>query len=195
MRFKQAFLFLIVLFLLGCKDEKADLDIISKGSPSSKESKEASQNIDKNSYKEILPYLRDNAVIESDGKKGILLMFGSNQCKYCDKLKEEIQDNSTISKLIKDDFFSYYINISYQKTHHFKDQEIDTQILEEGYGIRSTPTLIFLNPKGEMIFKIVGFMGGEKLRVALEFISENLDLSEDEIAEKLYNLYSQKSLL
>lgn len=195
MRFKQAFLFLIVLLLLGCKDEKADLDIISKGSPSSKESKEASQNIDKNSYKEILPYLRDNAVIESDGKKGILLMFGSNQCKYCDKLKEEIQDNSTISELIKDDFFSYYINISYQKTHRFKDQEIDTQILEEGYGIRSTPTLIFLNPKGEMIFKIVGFMGGEKLRVALEFISKNLDLSEDEIAEKLYNLYSQKSLL
>lgn len=195
MRFKQGFLFLAVLFLVGCQSEKPDLDIISKGVKDTKASKEAHQSIDKNSYAEILPYLQDNSVIQSDGEKGILLMFGSNGCKYCDKLKDEIKDNAGIAKLIKDSYFSYYINISYQKTHRFKNQEMDTQMLAEGYSIRSTPTLIFLNPQGEMIFKVVGFLGGEKLKIALEFIRNNLNLSEDEIAEKLYNLYSQKSLL
>ena len=195
MYFKKAFLFLTFLFFVGCESEKPTLQSISKGSVSSKEAKQMHQNIDKNSYSELLPYLQDNAMIEGDGKRGFLLIFGSNQCKYCDKLKSEILKSTALKNALKDDFLSYYINLSYQKTHLFKNQKIDTQMLGEGYQIRSTPTLIFLNPKGEMIFKIVGFMGKEKLEIALEFISKNLNLDEDQIAERLYNLYLQKSLL
>ncbi|RDU71814.1 thioredoxin fold domain-containing protein [Helicobacter brantae] len=195
MRFKEAFLFLALLFFVGCESEKPTLQSISKGSASSKEAKEMHQNIDKNSYSELLPYLQDNSMIESRDNKGVLLIFGSNQCKYCDKLKSEILKSKALKNALKNDFSSYYINLSYQKTHLFFQNKLDTQMLGETYQIRSTPTLIFLNPKGEMIFKIVGFMGREKLEIALEFISENLNLDEEQIAEKLYNLYAQKSLL
>ena len=195
MKFKQVFLFLIILFLLGCEDKKPDLSIISNGAASSKEAKEAHENIDKNSYSEILPYLKDNALIESDGSKGVLLMFGSNNCKYCDKLKEEIVRSKMLQELLKNNFCSYYINTSYKKVHRFFSKNLDTQGLGRFYAIRSTPTLIFLNPQGEMIFEIVGFMGGKKLELALEYISQNPNLSEAQIAENLYNLFAQKSLL
>ncbi len=46
-----------------------------------------------------------------------------------------------------------------------------------------------------MIFEIVGFMGGKKLELALEYISQNPNLSEAQISENLYNLFAQKSLL
>lgn len=194
MRFKQIFLCLAVLFFLGCEDKKIDSDIISKGVSSSKEAKEAHQNIDRNSYAEILPYLKDNRVIESDGAKVVLLMFGSNGCKYCDKLKNEIKESKELQNQIKNDFFSYYINTSYQKTHSFFSQNLDTQDLAESFAIRSTPTLIFLNPKGELIFEIVGFMGGEKLKLALEYIAKNPNLTQEQISENLYNLFAKKSL-
>lgn len=180
---------------MGCESEKPDLNLISKGSSTSQKAREANQNIDKNSYAEILPFLQDNTVIESDGKKVVLLMFGSNQCKYCDKLKAEIKENKNIGSLIKNNFLSYYINTSYKKEHRFFSQTLQTQNLSELYSIRSTPTLIFLNPQGEMIFEIVGFMGGEKLMIALEYISKNPNLTQEQISEYLYTLFAQKSLL
>lgn len=195
MRFKQVFLFLAILFLIGCEDKKPDLDIISYGTSSSKEAKEAHENIDKKSYAEILPYLKDNAKIQSSEDKVVLLMFGSNNCKYCDKLKSEIVKDSTLQKLVKNDFCSYYINTSYKKTHLYFSQTLSTQDLSEGFAIRSTPTLIFLNPKGELIFEIVGFMGGEKLALALEYIAKNPTLTQEQISQNLYNLFVQKSLL
>lgn len=184
-----------ILFLIGCEDKKVDLDIISKGVSSSKEAKEAHQNIDKNSYADILPYLKDNRVIESDGAKVVLLMFGSNGCKYCDKLKNEIKDSKELQNLVKNDFFSYYVNTSYKKDHRLFSQNLDTQSLASRFGIRSTPTLIFLNPKGDLIFELVGFMGGEKLVLALEYIAKNPTLTQEQISENLYNLFAQKSLL
>lgn len=191
---RLAFLLLAFLFFVGCEGEKPSLSLSSQ-SATSKEAQEMHQNIDKNSYAELLPYLQDNSNIQSEGKKAILLIFGSNQCKYCDKLKSEILKSKALKNALKNDFSSYYINLSYQKTHLFNSQKLSTQALGEAYQIRSTPTLIFLNPQGEMIFQIVGFMGKEKLEIALEFISQNPNLSEEQIAEKLYNLYLQKSLL
>ena len=122
-------------------------------------------------------------------------MFGSNNCKYCDKLKEEIVRSKMLQELLKNNFCSYYINTSYKKDHRLFSQNLDTQSLANRFGIRSTPTLIFLNPKGDLIFELVGFMGGEKLKLALEYIAKNPNLTQEQISENLYKLFAQKSLL
>lgn len=194
MNLKYIFLFFAVL-LIGCREEKHDIDIISQGGINSDEARELHQNVDKNSYFEILSFLQDNEMIQSDGQKAILLIFGNNGCKYCDQLKKEIVQNTTLQNLIKNDFSSYYINISYKKEHFFNQEIFDTHMLRDYFSIRSTPTLIILNPRGELIFEIIGYMEEKKLQLALKYISENTNLTQEQITKNLYSLFIQESLL
>ncbi|MGX2983020.1 thioredoxin fold domain-containing protein [Helicobacter sp. 23-1045] len=103
-----------VLFLSACEN-KIDENIISKGSDFSAEAREKSQNLDKESYKDLAHLFLDTN--EIDFSRGVLIIFGKNQCKYCDMLKDDIKKNPAVQGKIGENFNAYYINTSYQKTH------------------------------------------------------------------------------
>lgn len=149
----------MLVLLLGCSDDKIDSSIISSGSAMSSEAKDVEQNLDKASYAELSDLFLDTSSI--DFSKDVLIVFGKNNCKYCDFLKDAIKIDDKLKGVIKDRFNPYYVNISYSKTHkiHFKDKEasVKTYDLASIFSANATPTIVFLNSDGSVKYILPGY--------------------------------------
>ncbi|EAH5857620.1 thioredoxin, partial [Campylobacter jejuni] len=92
---KKLILGFIILLFCACNDEKIDENILSKGTKTTEQYKQDTNNLDLNSYKEIAEFFKDNQnIVFSD--KPVLIIFSANNCVYCDKLKHEIQNNKEV---------------------------------------------------------------------------------------------------
>lgn len=196
--FRSFFICLVLLFLFGC-DSSDKKDILTSGAQLSKENEKKINDIDKKSYKEIIDLLKDNATIFG-GNKNVFIIFGSNGCMYCTKLKREIQKNKELQNIIKNEFNSYYINISYFKKHQFdfkqNNSKFNTREISEFFHIQSTPTLVFLNKEGMVLLKYPGFISANRLIATLQFLNqeENQNLSEEEINRKILHFYRDNKI-
>lgn len=157
---RQIFSILFIgIALVSCKDNNIDSSIISSGTKMSESAMQASQNLDKESYKEILNVVLDNNNISFD--KDVLIIFGKNDCTYCDMLKSYIKTNADLQNMLKNDFNSYYINTSYDKVHNIifgdKKVSISTSDLASMFGIDLTPTMVFFSKNAKVKYMFPGF--------------------------------------
>ncbi|MGP1580919.1 MAG: SoxW family protein [Wolinella sp.] len=193
--------FTIISFLFSaCEDSSVSADVISQGTKMSEAELRRIDNLDRASYAELADIILDNNVINPNGRY-LMMIFGSNGCIYCDKLKQEIRDNEDIKVFIKEHFSPYYINGSYSKSHTLVTGEHTTQFLThelaQFYGIRPTPTIVFATPEGQTILTYPGYMPKERLDATLHFIAERLwegAGSEKEMFMRLNKIYKEKDL-
>ena len=149
-----------VVIFSGCDDKKIDSNIISQGSEMSAEAQERAKNLDKESYKDLADLFLDTATI--DFSREVLIIFGKNQCKYCDILKDDIKKSPAIQGKIKEHFNPYYINTSYDKVHKLcafrgKDIDINTANLAQIFGVNTTPQVIFIDKNGRVKYLFAGY--------------------------------------
>lgn len=187
--------FVVAILFLGC--EKADSSVISSGTNTTKEHLEEMNSIDKNSYAEVADVFLETQNITTENKP-YFLVFGANGCLYCDRLKAVIKEDLEIKDTIKKNFTPYYINLSYSKKHNvdFLHKELSTAKLGQIYGVRSTPTLVFLNANGDTLFVYPGYMQRDRFMATLEFL-QNPDvakLDEKTITIKLRDLFEQRKI-
>ena len=119
-----------VVIFSGCDDKKIDSNIISQGSTMSAEAQEKAKSLDKESYKDLADLFLDTAMI--DFSREVLIIFGKNQCKYCDMLKDDIKKSPAIQSKIKEHFNPYYVNTSYDKVHRIVRNSKNSPSLAEG---------------------------------------------------------------
>ena len=119
-----------VVIFSGCDDKKIDSNIISQGSEMSAEAQEKAKSLDKESYKDLADLFLDTATI--DFSREVLIIFGKNQCKYCDMLKDDIKKSPAIQSKIKEHFNPYYVNTSYDKVHRIVRNSKNSPSLAEG---------------------------------------------------------------
>ncbi len=142
-------------FFSACEDKSIDSSIISKGSQMDAQAKEIAKNLDKESYKELADVFLDTGEIAFD--KEVFIIFGKNQCKYCDMLKDAIKGDSAIKSAIRTHFNPYYVNISYDKIHDFGGTRINTENLAKIFKVNSTPILVFLDREKRVKYIYPGF--------------------------------------
>lgn len=163
-----------LLLFAGCKDEKIDKNIFATQTNISQEEFAKAQNLDKASYAGLENIFSDTTTISSDGKF-VILIFGKNNCQWCDHLKDDIKADKNTQEMLKKDFKSYYINLSYSKIHHIdlviQKGEVDSANLAAQYQIRPTPTIVFLDKNGKPIVIYPGYLPQDKFRVFLDFIA------------------------
>ena len=169
-----SFFFGVVILLAGCKDEKIDKNAFSMQSNISKEELNKAQNLDKASYAGLEHIFLDTSKISSDGKY-IMLIFGKNNCQWCDRLKDDIKEDKSTQEILLKNFNSYYINLSYSKQHHLdfdgKTSTMDSANLSAQYNIRPTPTIVFLDKNGMPIVIYPGYLPQDKFRIFLNFVA------------------------
>lgn len=143
------------LVLIGCKD--GDISI-SHGDNNTSELNDKLNNIDVASYEGLEDIISNNSHIESETKP-IMLIFGVNNCKYCEKLKQDMRDNKALHDFIKDNFVTYYVNTSYSKNHEisYMKKTINTDDLARYYGAVKTPLVLWLEPDGTKILRLDGY--------------------------------------
>ncbi|GAB0173639.1 MAG: thioredoxin fold domain-containing protein [Helicobacter trogontum] len=143
--------------ILGCKD--GDISI-SDGEQNTSELNAKLENIDVAGYKGLEDVISNNVHIQSDSKP-IMLIFGVNNCKYCEILKQDMRENKKLHDFIKDNFATYYINTSYSKTHEiaYMQKSLQTDDLARYYGVVKTPLIVWLESDGTKIMQLDGYNG------------------------------------
>lgn len=171
---KTLIMLVTLLLLIGCKNRQIDQNAFSSQSNISQVAIEKSQNLDQASYAGLEHLFGDTAHITSD-QKFVLLIFGKNNCQWCERLKEDIKSNYAIQEALLKDFKSYYINLSYSKLHYLnfdgKKSQKETSQLSATYNIRPTPTSVFLDSQGETLFIWPGYLSPEQMQLVLKFIT------------------------
>lgn len=143
------------LLVLGCKDGNI---AIGNGNNNTQVLDEMNQNIDVASYKGLEDVFSNSSHIESSSKP-IMLIFGKNNCIYCEKLKGDIAKDSSIRSFIRQNFISYYVNTSYSKNHEvaFLNKSMSTDSLAIAYELDGTPLTIWFEPNGNKILSLQGY--------------------------------------
>lgn len=176
MKYLASFLLGLCIFFVGCKGENTvSSQAFSSGTDMQQETQEELQNIDKKSYAGLEHIFQDTSTIQTNDKF-LMLVFGKNNCKYCDKMKQDIKESTKLQSAIKDNFSPYYINISYDKVHNFnlgKEQQVKimtSQLANSIYKIQVTPTTIFGDKNGKTIIEIPGYVEEKDFIKILDFI-------------------------
>lgn len=181
--------FAIFLLLNGCESDNAQ---ISQGGNISQEQIQQADNLDKNSYAGLEDVFNDTSIIDIKPDKQTLIIFGKNNCTYCEKLKDDIKQQDSLKELLQTHFNTYYVNVSYTKPHnlHFStDSKLDSQELIEHYvksPLRPTPTMVFVNEDGKSIFEIPGYLPLDSMIQVLSFIAQNKN--DSNLSQKITQL-------
>ena len=182
---------IVGLIFIGCEDGKVEL---SSGNKIDTQTLKEAESMDKVSYAGLESVFLDTKTIASNGKP-MLLIFGKNNCTYCDKLKDDIKADAQLQDLLTNHFATYYINIDYSKIHHItfdttKDPiQIATSDLAREYRVRPTPTLIFLDSTGRAFFLYPGYITPAKFQALLQHTREQKNVDSKDI-ESLTNKLS-----
>lgn len=81
----------------------------------------------------------------SQEDKPVVLYFWATWCKYCAKLNEEVLPSEEVNSKLRENFVLVAINIDEDKKTTSK------------YGVQYPPAIIFVNSKGEVITKLMGY--------------------------------------
>lgn len=173
-KFKFFILIGIAIFFIACNNDKIDSNLISSGSIMSDSAKEQEESLDKASYEELSDLFLDTKNINFN--KEVLIIFGKNNCQYCDFLKDRIKNDNDLKQLINNNFNSYYVNTSYTKTHKIdfinKISNVKTETLASVFNVLATPTIIFLRKDGNVKYIYPGYTPEFK-DLVLSVISKN----------------------
>ncbi len=181
-------IFSLCCVMSGCKDGNIS---ISDGEQSTKELDTKLENIDVAGYKGLEDIISNNVRIESDSKP-IMLIFGVNNCKYCEILKQDMRDNQTLHDLIKDNFVTYYVNTSYSKTHEvaYMQKSLKSDDLARYYGAVKTPLIIWLESDGTRILKLDGY-DPNYFNAMLQFV-KNKGYGDEKNSEKRMAMFIEQ---
>ncbi len=85
--------------------------------------------------------------------KGVFVLYYADWCGFCQKIFNETLPDEALQKALKAGFACYKIQNSTEEGNEFKAK----------YDIRSLPTLLFFDEKGELVFKQAGMQTKAKL--------------------------------
>jgi thioredoxin-related protein len=139
---------------------------------------------------------KDTAKIGPNGKY-MVLVFGTNTCPYCMKLKEDIFQSKKFQKRLKNDFSSYYLkthdNLRHKLYHEKEFMDVDTKTMVAIYGVQGTPTIIFTDLEGKAVIMVPGYMPTKQFLATMDFMDskkwEGKDRKNGEVYQALKDFY------
>jgi thioredoxin-related protein len=109
-------------------------------------------------FKQSFLDIREDVKEASADNKRVVLFFGQNGCPYCKKLIEVNLSNQKIAAHMREGFDVIALNIVGARETEWLDGRTRTEKeLAEHLRVRATPTLIFLDERGEIVERVTGY--------------------------------------
>lgn len=110
--------------------------------------------------------------IEKAGKenKHVLLDIYTDWCHWCKKLDKETFNDPKVADVLNDMFALAKVNGESTDKVTYKDQTTNGFGIARGFGVGGYPAIIFLDPKGDLLTKIPGFLDAEKFLPIAKYI-------------------------
>jgi len=196
-------------FLIGCGNDSTTAKVVEKQAQKIQEvkvekavEKPKVTNIAKEAANVVYSTFKDVAKIGPEGKY-MVLVFGTNTCPYCMKLKEDIYKSKELQNRLKNDYSSYYFktheNLRHKLFHEGEYMDVDTKTMISIYGIEGTPTIIFTDKEGKAVLLVPGYMPPKQFLVTMDFMDskkwEGKDRKNGEVYQTLKDFYIEKGVI
>lgn len=130
-------------------------------------------------FKESFLDIRDDLADAAANGKRLLLYFYQDGCPYCERLINENMSQQDIVEQLKKDFDVIAINMwGDREVTGLDGKETTEKAFAVANRIMFTPTLVFLNEKGEQVLRLNGYYPPHKFKVALDYVSGKLENRE-----------------
>lgn len=126
-----------------------------------------------------------NAAI-NDGKT-IMVFVEAEWCGICRRMENEIFPQEVIQKLIREKYHPVTIDLDSREKVIYNGQEMTEREFARKMNVSATPTIIFINPQGEVLAHQIGFNPTDRFEALLHFISS------DQFGEVPFEEYFKKS--
>lgn len=154
MKFKSVFFFAIAALLcIGTAT-------CSSGSDSPKSTESSVNSNSDNTGIKWYGYDEGMAAGKKEGKK-ILINFYADWCTYCKKMDRETFSNSNVATYMNENFIAIKLN-----------SDIEKQLSKE-FRVGGLPTTIFIDPNGEKIMVLPGYLDRAMFLSCLEYIQSD----------------------
>lgn len=103
--------------------------------------------------------------------KGVMFIFDSKSCAYCDLLKKDFKENKEMAKL-GEDFNIYLIDKDIEKDYIVgKTQKKETTTtLRMAFMAKNTPNIVMFDKKWNRIFQLPGYAHPAQMITFMKFI-------------------------
>jgi len=115
-------------------------------------------------------------------KKFVLLQFYATWCGYCRKMDQTTFQDSSVKKVM--DRWFVPIRVTEKSTNNvtYQGKTMQEDDLLPAYQVTGFPTLVFLDPDGQRLTKLPGYMGPAEFDTMLKYIGtrsyEKMDMDE-----------------
>lgn len=105
--------------------------------------------------------------------KKILLDVYTDWCGWCKKLDKDVYANDKIVSYVNKAYIPVKLNGEGARKLTYKDQQSTEMGLAAAFGIRSYPTIIFLDSQGEPINSLGGYVDADRFLPIVKYIGED----------------------
>lgn len=107
----------------------------------------------------------------AEAHKYVFVDVYTDWCTYCKKLDATTLRNESVVSELEQNFVSVKLNAESDKDVTWQGKRMSGRDLAATWGVEGFPTLIFLNPKGEMIGVFASFADDDLMVKLLTYIS------------------------
>jgi thioredoxin-related protein len=88
----------------------------------------------------------------------VLVNVYTEWCDYCRQMDNQVYPDSTVRRVVAEHFITVGLNADSDQIIRFKGQEFTERAFARRLGVRSYPTMVFMDPDGHVILQTNGFM-------------------------------------
>jgi thioredoxin-related protein len=127
-------------------------------------------------FAESLLFVKEDAADAAREGKRVMLYFGQDGCPYCKQLMEVNFRQARIVDKMKKGFVAVAINIWGDREVTWSDgRAMSEKQLTAALKVQFTPTLFFLDEKGEVALRVNGYLPPERFEAALDYVSGRME--------------------
>ncbi len=111
-----------------------------------------------------------------EGKKGVLLMFETDDCPWCKRMKETVLNRARVQDLYRQNFRILALNTEGDTSIIDFD---GSEILEKDFAlkhnrVRATPVFVFFDPQGQLMTRYTGAVKSvDEFMLLAEFVIDD----------------------
>ena len=131
-------------------------------------------------FAESLLFVREDAAAAAKEGKRVMLYFGQDGCPYCKQLMEVNFRQARIVEKMQKSFVALALNIWGDREIHWDRSGSDGRALSEkqlavALKVQFTPTLLFLDEKGEIALRVNGYLPPGRFEAALDYVARKME--------------------
>lgn len=109
------------------------------------------------------------ALARTEGKY-VLVDFYTDWCGWCKKMDKETYTNQTVTTVLSKHFILVKVNAEDESAMAtYKQYTVSYPELTAGFGVTGFPSTVFLNPQGEYLTMVPGYIDAKSMKPILDY--------------------------